>query len=154
MNPYDPNAKCPKCGGEDVASAFREFVIQGNGTSPTTIGVAKENILRTCRRCHFSWPELPLDARSPDSGEMEWPDQTTVERVDAVKGVTSVRPPFRYEAEDDTSDCTPSGDEACRGSRKQMRGTSADKLPKLPDVYCRTTTIDPHIVLRCGEGRT
>lgn len=64
MKPYDPNAKCPKCGWDEISSSWipadkcwtaepRRW--EGNQTR-------EAHISRTCRRCHYRWPEAPLDA--------------------------------------------------------------------------------------------
>lgn len=56
--PFDPNAVCPKCGHEDVGTAHYEA---GRGPSMAASYVFEpERLHRTCRRCHFDWPEAVL----------------------------------------------------------------------------------------------
>lgn len=69
MKRFDARAKCPKCGHDAVSSNFHR------GGDMTTCGYAthcyeqteieteeQDHILRDCRRCHYEWIELPLDA--------------------------------------------------------------------------------------------
>lgn len=46
MEPYDPDAVCPKCGFEQVKS---EYVSDG------------DFLVRECLRCEHEWNETPLD---------------------------------------------------------------------------------------------
>ncbi len=46
MDKYNPESKCPKCGGDLVSTTYR-----GN------------HIERTCQRCHYEWYEKPLDEK-------------------------------------------------------------------------------------------
>lgn len=66
MQPYDPQAKCPKCWGDDVGAIYHETdrfeylgcpSCQGNG-SP-------EHIRRDCRRCGYAWAEACLTKENP-----------------------------------------------------------------------------------------
>ena len=50
--PYNPDARCPKCSYDDVGSLYcpgwdYHFPLSSEG----------EWIKRTCRRCHYIWPE-------------------------------------------------------------------------------------------------
>lgn len=56
LKPFDPDAKCPKCGFERLLRCYygpnaRTFL------SPL---VPEPHIKQHCPRCHFSWPEAPL----------------------------------------------------------------------------------------------
>lgn len=57
MKPYDPNAKCAKCGHDSITTRF--------------IGAfapRRDTIHRCCNRCGYGWNESPLDS-SDDSHE-------------------------------------------------------------------------------------
>lgn len=62
MIPYNPNARCSKCGGEDVSSIWMPqerclpdcTVISRNHNMP-------ERIERKCDRCGYTWLEEPLE---------------------------------------------------------------------------------------------
>ena len=65
MQPYNPNAICPKCGGGVIGTAHQEKVVHYNRT------IAPERIYRICRHCGYEWNEAPLDAGmgNPTTGE-------------------------------------------------------------------------------------
>lgn len=53
LSPYNPDATCPKCGFEDVATGYRpgtHFLCP----SGTFVG---EHLDRRCRRCQHEWAE-------------------------------------------------------------------------------------------------
>ena len=62
--PFDPDARCIKCGGEDIWAQWK------SGGWPNTcstiskcwLSVSVEHIHRGCRRCHYEWIEAPLDS--------------------------------------------------------------------------------------------
>lgn len=63
MTPYDPKAKCPKCGGDDIATLYN------NGCTDCACGVrgissGKKHICRHCCNCHHQWPESCIDAEA------------------------------------------------------------------------------------------
>jgi len=62
MKKYDPNAKCPKCGCEQVMAFYDE----------------RDQLLRTCIRCLYDWTEKPLDAEA----ENEWLTKALNEKED------------------------------------------------------------------------
>ena len=55
---FDPKAKCPKCGGEDVSSHWTPV---GKHRWDHGCMLDGEHIHRACRRCWFGWVEAPLD---------------------------------------------------------------------------------------------
>ena len=61
MKDFDPNAKCPKCGYEEINTNYFEKVewVSSCDTCRTYNGkqVVKEHLKRMCTRCHFTWPE-------------------------------------------------------------------------------------------------
>lgn len=64
---YDPARRCRKCGGKARAS------------------YEPDRLKRTCRRCTFSWYEIPLDAEKPPSPEAEG---SSPEEPEGVPGLT------------------------------------------------------------------
>lgn len=60
MEKYDPEAKCPKCGNDDISSKFYE-----KGKFDYYDGYHQHAeysfIERHCCRCHYEWKEKPLD---------------------------------------------------------------------------------------------
>jgi len=65
ISAFNPDARCAKCAGEDIGSAYcptgRHFC------EPKYHDVAL--IHRNCRRCGYSWPELPLDSPAVGGGD-------------------------------------------------------------------------------------
>lgn len=55
MKRYDPNARCPKCGGRNIGSRYAEHLDRVRDT-------IKKTIKRVCARCLYEWEEAPLDA--------------------------------------------------------------------------------------------
>lgn len=73
MKPFDAEAKCPKCGGDDLATTFHAA---SDLTHPMAVGrdrcdVHDEHIHRHCRRCGYDWIEAPLDKRDKRIAELE-----------------------------------------------------------------------------------
>ncbi len=62
MEPFNPKAKCPKCGGEDIYSSYHNDDYQVHCVWNTEGAL----IERGCRRCSFKWPEAPLDAKESE----------------------------------------------------------------------------------------
>jgi hypothetical protein len=60
MKPYNPNAKCPKCGYCDISSVYRD---KGEGSVSSGEYYKPERIKRECRRCHYEWDEKPLSKK-------------------------------------------------------------------------------------------
>ena len=63
LPPYDPAAKCPKCGSDDIGTSYvgrsdDEHAIWRNA-SPCGLRGSEtpEHLDRRCRRCRFGWPE-------------------------------------------------------------------------------------------------
>jgi hypothetical protein len=56
VKPYNPDAKCLKCGSDDIASIWNEK----DNCREDDEGPKSEHIMRVCTRCHFEWPEKPL----------------------------------------------------------------------------------------------
>lgn len=66
LPPYDPDATCPKCGHEDVSTAYigngHHWNCKDHGAPPATFHgsrdcCADEHLHRTCQRCHYLWRE-------------------------------------------------------------------------------------------------
>ena len=61
MKDFDPKAKCPKCGHEEINTSYFEKTkwISVSDVSRTYYGeqVFEEHLKRYCTRCHFVWPE-------------------------------------------------------------------------------------------------
>lgn len=70
MQPFNPDAKCTKCGSGNAASrwfapayytrilGFKvEVPVPGNGIYD------EEYIVRTCKTCDYRWAEAPLDKK-------------------------------------------------------------------------------------------
>ena len=57
---YNPDAKCPKCGHEDIYTAFHG---KGDCTFLCVgwLQVDIDYLNRHCRRCSYGWLEAPLD---------------------------------------------------------------------------------------------
>ena len=54
---YDPKARCPKCGGPEVRTDYRN-----EGCSdPSCTTCEAEHLRRACCRCHYVWAEAALD---------------------------------------------------------------------------------------------
>ena len=67
LEPFAPDASCPKCGCETVAAVWHRKAVAG---SPCMNGspdeyVTWEHMCRNCGRCGFGWPEMPLDGGEP-----------------------------------------------------------------------------------------
>jgi hypothetical protein len=60
MNKFNPDSKCVKCGCDDIASHHCQERCLRCWTWP--IEHREPLIHRACRRCGYSWNELPLDA--------------------------------------------------------------------------------------------
>jgi len=62
LNPYDPKAVCPKCGGKDVRTRY-EGKIENDPCwfarkyDPPGKFPEHEYQHRTCSRCRYEWPE-------------------------------------------------------------------------------------------------
>lgn len=59
MKPYDPSARCPKCGSADVSTDHVEKN-GGNywsGCSECSRVNVREHLHRLCPRCLYAWPE-------------------------------------------------------------------------------------------------
>lgn len=54
MKPYDPSAKCSKCGHDGVGTVFVRGLVS-----------SEDSLKRTCLRCQYTWSEAPLDAAVP-----------------------------------------------------------------------------------------
>jgi len=59
MEKFDAGRPCPKCGNLDVASMYYKATSVRNYARI----ISKDTIERHCRRCGYSWDELPLDAK-------------------------------------------------------------------------------------------
>lgn len=58
MNKFNPDATCPKCGHDKIASTWKdgdeEYKID------RWVVVLPERIVRRCEQCSFTWDELPI----------------------------------------------------------------------------------------------
>ena len=57
MENYNPKAKCPKCGINDVGSSYCMGI---NANARCYYGI-REHIHRLCMRCQYQWVEKCLD---------------------------------------------------------------------------------------------
>lgn len=55
MKPYDPDAKCPKCGGLVIDVDWRGKCAEYDEE--------REHIRCRCRKCGYQWHAVPLDAK-------------------------------------------------------------------------------------------
>lgn len=56
MERYDPKSKCPKCGHDYVLSNYNP-----------NFGSTQDVVKRTCKKCGYSWEQLPLDSKEEES---------------------------------------------------------------------------------------
>lgn len=56
LPPLNPDARCPKCGGEQVSMLYRESYCLP-GACGVRYGNPAEHIDRVCQRCHHIWAE-------------------------------------------------------------------------------------------------
>ena len=67
LQPYNPEAKCPKCGGEVKTS----HAAKGNGRTWSKCPECserdggREHLDRYCARCHYVWPEAVIPRVKP-----------------------------------------------------------------------------------------
>jgi predicted nucleic-acid-binding Zn-ribbon protein len=64
MKPYNPKAKCPKCGHNHAATNFDakgEDKPLGEGGQ-----YERDTLSRRCERCGYTWCEAPRDAKKED----------------------------------------------------------------------------------------
>lgn len=61
MTPFDPAAKCPKCGHDETSDAYHKNGYKCPFGSVVDVGREEEHIHRTCKRCGFDWPEAVLE---------------------------------------------------------------------------------------------
>lgn len=62
--PFDPDAKCPKCGNTEVET---DHVEKGTGSRYAPCVECRkyeraEHLDRRCSRCGYTWPEATVDA--------------------------------------------------------------------------------------------
>lgn len=64
MKPFDPEATCIKCGGDDISTRYEAKKVCLR-CKPGDIGPhsSPERLSRHCRRCGYDWYEKPLGAR-------------------------------------------------------------------------------------------
>lgn len=70
MGIYDPEATCPKCQHDKISALHKSDThkcrvgspCKNRENWPEEIDCCHfEHIDRTCRRCKYTWPELPVD---------------------------------------------------------------------------------------------
>ena len=75
MQPYNPTAKCPKCGHDKVETHYRPLNVME----------------RRCERCSYEWPERPLDV--PDIqdllNELKAAGVTTTPKLESIADAKS-----------------------------------------------------------------
>jgi hypothetical protein len=57
---YNANAKCLKCGNDEVTTNYHEGCSKATCTTCHAYhckGGGKEHLLRHCTRCHYEWTE-------------------------------------------------------------------------------------------------
>lgn len=70
LPPYDPDAKCVKCGSEDVTTSFHQTTTCSFDhcdrchNSTDCEGPSLEHFKRYCRNCLYKWVEATLDAKT------------------------------------------------------------------------------------------
>lgn len=65
---YNPDARCVKCGGENVTSYFRAkgtTLFGGSRERHASFECPVDLIERRCERCRFEWDERPMDKATP-----------------------------------------------------------------------------------------
>lgn len=65
LPPYSPNATCPKCGHTEIRTIYTEA---DNCVEERCSICDQEHLLRSCDRCHYSWPEATIDPNNVMSG--------------------------------------------------------------------------------------
>ena len=60
MNIYNSNNKCPKCGGKEIKDSHHSNITKCRSYIYHS-SFDGEHIHRKCERCHYEWPERPLD---------------------------------------------------------------------------------------------
>jgi len=58
LPPYDPNAKCPKCGHDEVRTYYCKT---GQPLDSCWLKIEHEHLHRACQRCHYKWLEACLE---------------------------------------------------------------------------------------------
>jgi predicted nucleic-acid-binding Zn-ribbon protein len=81
MPPFDPAARCPKCGGEDIST----WHVEGHHCSRCMDGGTPEHLVRTCRRCSYKWGESVLEPPSLPA-EPKVGDDSTPPEIHAAAG--------------------------------------------------------------------
>lgn len=61
LPPYDPDAKCPKCGNGDVESRHLPECSDSILSRSKWGHSLKECVGRSCKNCHYGWPEACAD---------------------------------------------------------------------------------------------
>ena len=51
---YNPNAKCPVCGHDEISTFYCIDYCKFHAAS-------SEHVDRRCKRCHYKWPEKLID---------------------------------------------------------------------------------------------
>lgn len=62
MEAYRENATCPKCLGGDVSVVWCAWCSRRDATHGEGPDEDDERMHRTCRRCGYTWDELPAPA--------------------------------------------------------------------------------------------
>jgi len=64
VNPYDPGARCPKCGNDGVSTEYRSGWLPGFMGGPAW-KFSAPFLARKCQRCSYYWEEAPVDEEAP-----------------------------------------------------------------------------------------
>lgn len=65
LKPFSNESVCIKCGGLSTFCKYEKT----RGTDVDGVLYEKEFILRECCRCHYTWPEAPLNLDKTERGE-------------------------------------------------------------------------------------
>ena len=65
MKPYDPEAKCPKCGHAEVETHYEDKANLCPWEHRNKAGNEVEHLDRYCKRCSYAWAEGIPKGRIP-----------------------------------------------------------------------------------------
>jgi len=63
MQPFNPDAKCAKCGSDNIHSIFCVDPRYYSSCRKWPNEVREEHIHRNCKTCRYEWLEAPLDKK-------------------------------------------------------------------------------------------
>ena len=75
FKPYDPAALCPKCRHDDIGTGYYKSAFDLCYTSREKMGLGigedRNFLVRTCRRCHYEWPEGTVEGKTKEDTAMQ-----------------------------------------------------------------------------------